>query len=715
MSTSASSGGGQKKAVDTSPSQTTHKGSNSACTSILKDLLLSKKVKMSLPLHSPVSPPSGHDKLDTEAKQSPDVVPESSNELDSDLDRPSPLPNQKKYLRRSERSRVPYWIDESPPPEDTVHKIKDSSCLPHLESLLDTNFRRLSGKSAQKSRPQKRVLPVKSSGSASAHDALISPEVLECPMTKKGEKLSELDDKSAERGSSSSPLTSPLFDENAPLIASVFEKVAKSLSSSNLESMRRTKSNETTCGITQDKPHNMPTKSSSAEPPNSCASTNFELVPSCGEEPLKSDPFHLPSLLSTVEEEASAARTSISATAAALKRRKSDESAKTSNGQGSTGCGIPKEVSSSSNILTKKSRSAPPGDIYVVPRTKKPRLSSAELDKHDGDLPSESRERTDHSEQERTRKCRSTSPIRVPKRERTLTITLKGVMDSQISQTNLNLAQSRNSGAVKSTSSSGTGEAGDLESLNETEVPKSKRTKVDHSKHSDDDKRSPPSDLTLQGSVLRSPAKLADKKSPTKPARSPPSDQRRESSSRSSVGRSRALSAPSCTESELVNRDCERERELLTSHRHSSSNSREASPSRYRSLSPLSHHREPEYYCHSSHPPPPPPPPSHDIRHRRLPLLGEAPFPHPVMAHLSSPYRGQPRYPPIVSPPPYYHSFPLPPPHLRWSHHVSPYGPPPHFPLDRNPYDQRNYRSSVSQRHGCQTVPPHEWYCNNLL
>ena len=704
MATSPSSDGGQKKGTTTSPGETTREGSTSARTSILKDLL-SKKLKMSLPLHSLVSPCSSQDNLDTEAEKSPDVVPESPSELDSDPDRPSPLPNQKKYLRRSEHSGVPYWIDESPPPEGITHEIKDSSCLPRLESLLDTNFRRQGRKSAQKSTPPKRILPVKSSGSANSHTSLIPPEIPECSTTKKSEIVSETDDKSTKRGSSCSPLMSPLFDENAPLITSIFEKVFKTLSLSNLESMRRTKSNETTRGITQDKPHNVPIKSSSAEPPNLCARTNFELVPSCGEEPSKSDPSHLPSLSSMVEEEdGSAARTSISATAAALKRRKRDKSAKTSDCQDSTGCGVSEKVSSSSkrSIIAKKSRSAPPGDI--APPTKKPRLSSAEPDK-----PSESRETTNRSEQERTQKCRSASPIRAPKRERTLTVTLKGVMDSQISQINLNQAQLRNISAVKSTSLSQTKEAGDLESLNETEDPKSKQTNVDHSKHSYDDKRSPPSDLTLQKSVSKSPAKLADKKSPTKPARSPPSDQRRESSSHSLSGRSRALSAPTCTERERINYDSKRERELLTSHQYSSSNSREVSPSRYRSLSPHSHHHEPDHYCHSSHPPPPPPPPL-DTRHRRLPLLGEAPFPHPVITHLSSPYRGQLHYPPIVSPPPYYHSFPLPPPHLRWSHHVSPYGPPPHFPLDRNPYDQRSYHSSVSQRHG----RPHEWYCNNL-
>ena len=628
VATCASSGDDQKKHVDTFPSHVTNKGHTSSRTSILEGLL-SKKVKMSLTVDTT---PDGHSELDAEAEKSSDVVPESSNEeTASDLDRPSPLPNLKRYLMRSEHSGVPYRVDESPPPEGAARTIKDSSCLPCLESLLDPTFRR---QRKCKSRPPKHILPIKSCGSAAPCASLTSPKIPECQ-------------KSAEHSSSCSPLISPLFDENAPTITSIFEQVAKQLSisssSSNLEG-RRTRSSESICG--QHKPRSMPIRSISAEPP----STGLKPEILHSRNLSKSDPCRRPSLSPTVdEEEPSAARTSIFATAAALKRRRNESA-------------------------TKKSRSAPPGDI--APPTKKPRPSPAAPDNHSSVTLSESRETTNQTEQERARKCRSASPIRASKSNRTMTANLKSLQSSQISQSNRTLARD-----------SRKKDSGNRESVNEMKDSRAKETKADQStcKHSDKDT---PSDVTLQ---RKSSAKVDDKKSPTKPAESS-SDQKRELSS---VGRSRALSAPSSfperERDEEVDYDCERER---ASHRYSSGSRREVSPSRFRSLPPLSHHYESDRYYHSPHLPLPPPTHHHHSWHHHLSLLGEPPFPHPA---LDPHYRGQPHYPPVVSPPPYYHSLPLPlppplPPRTGWSRHVSPYGPPPGPP---NPYGQRNYQYKI--------------------
>ena len=601
--------------------------------------------------------------------------------------RPSSLPNLEKYVRRSESSGVPYKILESPPSEDAVHEIKSSSCLPRLESLLDTNFRKQKGKSARKSRPPKRILLVKSSSTGTACASVISPEVPECLTltTKKGEgPVPEMYDKSTERtcSSSSSPLVSPLFDENAPLIKSIFEQVVKNLSnssSSTLESTRRARSNEAMHGITtQGRPRiRIPIKSSSAEPPSTHASTYLEPGTLHGGNLSRSNPC---SLSSTVDdEEASAARTSIFATAAALRRRKFAESAKASAGQGTAEYSIAFRIS-------KKSRSASPGD--VAPPAKKPSLSSV---KHDGGPLPGTGEITDQTEKERTRKCRSASPVRALKRDGSLTVTLKDLLDSQISQINCSLERSRSGNAVKRTctSSSKNEEAGDRETLNETQDPKSKKTKVDHNYHSKTDEKSPPSDLTFQESGSKFPTEFTETKSCTKLATSPLSDQKRGLSSRSSVGRPRALSAPSCTpEREGV--DCDNERERA------SRQYREASPSRYWSLSPGYRHHESDHFYRNPHPVDIPAPPSqHHVRHHRQSLLGEPPYHHPAMTHLttSPPYRGQPHYPLIVSPPPYYDSLSLPlppPPHVLWSQpNASPYGPPPQFHLldrNRNPY-----------------------------
>ena len=633
-----------------------------------KNLMPRKRLNMRLRLSKSDSPTCSRSNcFDSEslAEKPTDIVPESPKELVSPRQNSYVLPALKIYLKRSKHSGLPYLIRESPSPVEESHEGGDggsgsSGGLPHFETHLDTYFRKQTSvrKSSLKSQKPKHILPVRQHPDTAcciSDTPLIHSEIPESPVLKEIEKVHEVEEKSADISPSDTPLMSPLLEENAPLIMSVLEDIAKTLS----------------------------TFSSGSE-----------------------------STQSAEEHEASVAKASSTASTAALKQNKCDESADTKSDkfQSSAVCSSVKPSTSnvSSQVASSSERSVPikksrPASLALP--MKRPRLLPAELDKKDivTSLSDSGEVSESDGQQGRKRKYHSASPIEkawsptVSQKDYTAVATSESGRGNVLDSSNeddaprckkLRLGGSEGSNHVNDKLSP----SGVLpRSFSESEVGLTDQVfRTEPAESSVSDQRREP---FPRASVGRSRAS------------SVPS-----SFCAPEIGRKQASIHDSARQRQLLMKH------PYSTNCNNNNDNKEAFPTRYRPLPPLPRYSEPDHHCHSSYPTSPPhsfrynqasllgEPPSFVLTH-------SAPN-HPLSyerRHRSL----------LNSTPPYYHSFSIPfsppPPHVHISSRaVLPYGPPPCYPpplesaWNDGYYDQRYYgRSVVGHR---QLLPAQEWY-----